>query len=224
MNYISRGDNFWASVYGWMAAALTVTAVTAWYIAMTPRFWAFFSENPMLLFVMMIVQLAMVFIFTAVLGRLHVGWAALTFFLYAFTLGVTLSVIFKVYAVSSIYVTFFVSAGMFACMALYGFFTRTDLSKVGSLMIMVLFGLILSLFINLFVQSSAFDTFLSFIGVIVFALLTAYDMQKLRYIQHAVAGSGMSSVEALRGAFTLYLDFINLFLMLLRFTGKRNNE
>jgi hypothetical protein len=224
MEYIDRENNFWSAVYGWMAGALTLTAVTAWYVAETPQLFAFFVERPMVLMLLFIAQIGMVFVFTAVLARMQFGLALCAFFLYALMLGITLSSIFKVYVASSIYVTFFVAAGMFSCMALYGFFTRTDLSKVGSIMIMMLFGIIICMLINMFVQSSAFDRAISFVGVVVFALLTAYDMQKLRQIERTAETKSLRSVAALSGAFTLYLDFINLFLMLLRFTGKRNNN
>lgn len=224
MEYIYRENNFWSAVYGWMAGALTLTAVTAWYVAATPQLFAFFIERPLILTLLFIAQIAMVFIFTALLSRMHFGLALVAFCFYALTLGITLSAIFKVYVASSIYVTFFVAAGMFGCMALYGFFTRTDLSKVGSIMIMMLFGIIICSLVNLFVQSSAFDMAISFVGVIVFSLLTAYDMQKIRQIEQQVDNDAARSLVALSGAFTLYLDFINLFLMLLRFTGKRNND
>jgi uncharacterized protein len=223
MNYVEGENNFWASVYGWMAGALTLTAVTAWYVAATPKIFMFF-ERPLVLVALLVMQLGMVIVFTSVLNRLHFWWAFLAFCMYALTLGITLSSIFKVYMTSSIYITFFITAGMFACMALYGFFTQTDLSGVGSVMMMLLFGMIICLIVNLFVQSSVFDTLLSFVGVIVFSLLTAYDTQKLRYIELSVSGKVVRSVAALSGAFTLYLDFINLFLMILNFTGKRNNE
>lgn len=224
MEYMYRENNFWSAVYGWMAGALTLTAVTAWYVAATPQLFAFFIERPMVLMILFIAQLGMVFVFTAVLKSMHFGLALFAFCLYSLTLGITLSAIFKVYVASSIYVTFFVAAGMFGCMALYGYFTRTDLSKVGSIMIMMLFGIIICSLINLFVQSSAFDRAISFVGVVVFSLLTAYDMQKIRQIEQRVESDQERSLVALSGAFTLYLDFINLFLMLLRFTGKRNND
>jgi FtsH-binding integral membrane protein len=224
MEQIYRENNFWSAVYGWMASALMLTAVTAWYVAATPQLFAFFIERPFVLLLLFVAQIGMVFVFMAVLKNMHFGWALIAFFLYALTLGITLSALFKVYVASSIYVTFFVAAGMFGCMALYGFFTSTDLSGVGSIMIMMLFGIIICSLVNLFVQSSAFDTAISFVGVVVFSLLTAYDMQKLRLIEQNVENNSMLSFAALSGAFTLYLDFINLFLMLLRFTGKRNND
>lgn len=224
MEYMYRENNFWSAVYGWMAGALTLTAVTAWYVAATPQLFAFFIERPLVLILLFVAQISMVFIFTAVLKSMHFWWALFAFCFYALTLGITLSVIFKVYVESSIFVTFFVAAGMFGCMALYGFFTRTDLSNVGSIMIMMLFGIIICTLINFFMKSSAFETAISFVGVVVFALLTAYDMQKIRSIEQGVNDDSLRSLVALNGAFTLYLDFINLFLMLLRLTGKRNND
>ena len=224
MNEMYRENNFWASVYGWMAGALTLTAFTAWYVAATPQLFAFFVERPVVLILLFVAQIAMVFIFMGMLSRMHFGWALFAFCFYALTLGITLSSIFKVYVASSIYLTFFVAAGMFASMALYGFFTRTDLSKVGSIMMMILFGMIICFLINMFVRSSAFDMALSFVGVVVFSLLTAYDMQKIRQIKESIMDERMLPLVALNGAFTLYLDFINLFLMLLRFVGKRNND
>lgn len=224
MEYGYNENPFWSSVFGWMAGALAVTAGTAWYVASMPQLFSFFIQRPIVLFLLFIGQLALVFVFTKLIERMHFWWSFLAFALYALSLGITLSTIFKVYAASSIYLTFFISAGMFACMAVYGLVTRADLSSMGSILMMMLFGLIIGFLVNMFFHSSAFETMLSFVGVIVFALLTAYDMQKLRQLRHVAYSSAQTSVIALSGAFTLYLDFINLFLMLLRLLGKRNND
>lgn len=219
-----ESNTFWVSVYGWMAAALGVSAVTAWYVAANPVLFNLFVANPIALILLFIVQLVMVIIFTTALPRLSFTTAFVSFFVYALTLGITLSALFKLYVMSSLYTTFFVSAGMFACMALYGLVTRADLSKLGSIMIMMVFGLMIGLLVNMFVKSTAFDTVLSLIGVVVFSLLTAYDMQKINQMRKAVLDSTLRSFVALSGAFTLYLDFINLFLFMLRFTGKRSSN
>ena len=145
--------------------------------------------------------------------------------LYAATLGITLSAIFLIYTSSSIAATFLVTAGMFGIMSLYGYFTQTDLTTVGNICLMALFGIILASLINFFFRSAQLDYIVSFFGVIIFTLLTAYDTQKIKQLAYGlVAGGETLKKVTIIGALTLYLDFVNLFLFLLRFMGRRRND
>jgi len=210
------------AVYGWMTVALAVTAGTAYYIAQTPTFYQMLVDNSWLLFALFIGQISLVLILTIFLHRMSLTGALAMFLVYAALLGVTLSSIFLVFTQASIVTTFLVTAGTFGVTGLYGYFTKSDLSAIGSLSMMALFGLIIGLVVNLFLQNQMIDFILSGVGVIVFTLLTAYDTQKIKQIaQKMSANKEVSGKIAILGALTLYLDFINLFLYLLRFFGKQ---
>jgi FtsH-binding integral membrane protein len=217
-----RITGFIYRVYGWMAAALVVTAAVAYYTAQTPAIFKAILENSGIFFGLIIVQLALVIILSALALRLSYFTAVLLFMLYAVTVGLTLSIIFLAYEISSIYLTFGVCSAMFGVMAVYGYVTKADLTTVRSLGTMVLVGMIIGLIINMFLRSSMFDMILSGIGVILFTLLTAADTQKIKQIGYQLmADEQMLSKAVVVGALTLYLDFINLFLYLLRFLGKK---
>lgn len=213
--------NFMYKVYAWMFLALAISTVAAWYVSTTPALYIYIMNSPFILLALMIVQLALVVVLSMFLLRMSFITALGMFLLYALLLGVMLSSIFVVFTQASIYITLFVTAGMFGSMALYGYFTRADLTSIGNLCIMVLIGLIIGLIINIFLKSQIFDLILSGVGVVIFTLLTAYDVQKIKRISQQVSDQGMKEKIALLGALTLYLDFINLFLFLLRFTGRR---
>ncbi len=217
--------NFMYKVYGWMSFALVLTAGTAYYVASTPEVFAFFFNNRGLIFGMFILQLALVIGLSAFLHKMNWATAFVAFLAYAASVGVTLSIIFQIYTTASIYSTFLVTAGMFGGMCLYGYFTGADLTAAGSISIMMLWGLILGGVVNMFLQSPGMQWVLSIIGVVVFTLLTAYDTQKLKRIgQQMIADQEMLDKVAILGALTLYLDFINLFMYLLRFMGKRREN
>lgn len=219
-----RISDFMYAVYGFMAAALVITGVIAYVVGNSPAIAIGIVRNPILFFGIIIAQLALVVSISGWVQRMSFTTALALFFLYAASLGLTLSVIFLVYTAASIYQTFAVSAGMFGVMAVYGYVTRTDLTRIGSMVTMMLFGLIIAVVVNIFLKSEAFQTIISFVGVIVFTLLTAYDTQKLKMIgREAVADRETMGKIAVVGALTLYLDFVNLFLFLLRFMGKRRN-
>lgn len=221
----SRSYSFMYSVYSWMACALLVSAVTAYYVAATPAIFEWIYGNTLILITLFIVQIGLVIGLSLFLPRMTLVTALVMFLLYAGLLGVTLSVIFHIYTTASIFATFVTSAGMFGTMAIYGYLTRTDLTTVGSISIMILFGLIIGLVVNLFLQSAAVDLLLSGIGVIIFSLLTAYDTQKIKQLgQRMLAEQETIQKVAVLGALTLYLDFINLFLFLLRFMGRRRKN
>lgn len=209
-------------IYGWMALALGVTGGVAYYVAHSPELVNMFLNNSWMFLFLVFAQLGLVIALSAFLEKLSYTTALVLFLLYSVLMGLTLSSIFLVYTTGSIEVTFLVTAGMFAGMALYGYFTDTDLSQVGSVLIMALWGIILASLVNMFLKNSMLDTITSFIGIIVFAGLTAFDVQKFKSLS-SMFGSRDNSKLALFGALTLYLDFINLFLMIIRFTGKQRD-
>lgn len=216
--------NFMYKVYGWMSLGLAVTAGIAYYLFQTKTFALYLKAHPGTFMWMFILQLALVFILVFYLMRMSFTTAMLLFVLYAASLGVTLSSIFFVYTQASIFSTFLVTAGMFAMMSVYGYVTKADLTRVGNFAIMGLFGLILAFVVNFFLRSPKFDYVLSGIGIVIFVLLTAYDTQKIKMIgQRLITDEQSRRKIAIYGALTLYLDFINLFLFLLRFMGNRRD-
>lgn len=220
-----RIANFIYRVYGLMSLALFITASTAYYVYRTPIIYQQFIGRPGALFFLFMLQLIFVFILSAFLQKINFITALIVYFLYAISLGFTFSVIFYVYTLASIYSTFLITAIMFAAIALYGYFTKSDLTKVGSISLMMLFGLILALFINFFLRSPMVDFIISCVGVVIFSLLTAYDSQKIKQLgQRLIADRQTVNKVAILGALTLYLDFINLFLYLLQFTGRRQQD
>lgn len=222
----SHVRSFMYNVYGLMSAALLVTAGTAYYMAKTPGvFEAIYTHNWALILIV-ILQFALVIGLSAFLPRMSFGTALLLFFLFAISVGVsTASVIFFVYTEASIFTTFLITAGMFGVMSVYGYITRSDLTTAGNIAVMGLIGIIIAGLVNLFVRSTQFDLVISAIGVLIFTVLTAYDTQKLKMLaQNLSADRETVSKIAVIGALTLYLDFINLFLFLLRFMGKKREE
>jgi FtsH-binding integral membrane protein len=218
-------SSFMAGVYGWMSSALLLTAGTAYYVASVPAIFTYLYTHPVVLFGLFMVQIGFVFGITLFLNRISFVTALVLFLLYATTLGITLSSIFYVYTESSILSTFLTTALMFSAMSLYGYVTKADLTSIGSMSVMMLVGLIVGMLINMFLKSPQFDYVLSGVGVVVFVLLTAYDTQKIKQIARPMLVE-QESVEkiTLLCALTLYLDFINLFLYLLRFMGKRRDQ
>ena len=207
-------------VYTWMALALVITGVTAYGVAHSPAMMQFIYGNSFVMWGLIIAELALVFIVSGMINRLSLTTATLLFVLYSVVNGATLSVIFLGYSQSVIAKTFFITAGMFGVMSFYGYVTKQDLSSIGKILFMALIGLIIATIVNLFVRSSMFDMILSYVGVVIFVGLTAWDTQKIK--QMLLIADGMDeSVQkiALMGALSLYLDFINLFLYLLRIFG-----
>jgi len=214
--------DFIYKVYGWMSLALAVTAGVAYYIFKNPYTHQAVLSNKWLLVAMIFLQLTLVVILSAFIMRLGLGLAILLFILYAISVGVTLSVIFSIYTTASIYSTFLVVAGMFGASSLYGYFTKSDLTSLGSFSLMALIGIILGIFVNILLKSSIIDFVLSLIGVSVFVFLTAFDVQKMKGLgQQLMIYSQTRKKVAILGALTLYLDLINMFLFMLRFIGKR---
>ena len=209
-------------VYVWMALALVITGFTAYEISVNPNILAAIFSNSIIFWGLIIGEFALVIGLTAAINRLSLTTATLMFILFSVINGATLSSIFIVYAMTSIAKVFFITAGTFAVTAFIGYTTKTDLSKMGKILMMALIGLILATIVNIFLKSSGLDYILSYIGVAIFVGLTAYDTQKIKEMlmtQHDLSEGAQKL--ALLGALSLYLDFINLFLYLLRIFGKR---
>lgn len=205
-------------VYAWMGAGLAITALMALFTLSTPVVINAIAGNRILFFGLVIGELALVFTLSGAINRMSAAVATLLFVAYSALNGVTLSILALVYTANSIASTFVITAGMFGAMSIYGYMTRRDLTSLGSFLFMGLIGVVIASVVNIFVGSSAVSWIISGIGVIVFTGLTAYDTWKIK----AMAAQGIEGKKpAILGALTLYLDFINLFLMLLRFTGDR---
>lgn len=212
---------FFNAVYGWMAAGLALTAVVAWWVS-TQSHLLVSIFNPATLIILFIAELALVFTVSAAVNKISASAATALFLLYAALNGVTLSAIFLVYTHAAIMGAFVTSAATFGAMSVYGFTTRRDLSRYGSLLFMGLIGVVIASVVSMFWHNTMLDVLINYVGVFVFIGLTAYDTQKLRSIAVQTSGSvAMSARYAIVGALTLYLDFINLFLFLLRILGDR---
>jgi uncharacterized protein len=220
---VDRVNAFLRGVYGWMAAGLAITAVTGWIIGSSPVLVRAIVTNRVLFWGLMLAQLGIVFGLSARVQSLASSTAAMLFVVYSMLTGVTFSVILLAYTGESIATTFVVTAGMFGALAFYGSTTRRDLTGFGSFLFMGLIGVVLASIVGLFWQSDALQFVISFIGVIVFTGLTAYDAQRLKAMAFARPGGGQTGAYEIVGALALYLDFINLFLFLLRFTGGRRD-
>jgi FtsH-binding integral membrane protein len=210
------------NVYAWMALALGVTGVAAMYVSNNQTILSFMFEHFGLVMGLLVAELLLAVLFTALFNRLSFNVASILFGLYALLTGVSISPIFLLYTQESIALTFFVTAGTFGAMSLFGYFTKKDLSPWGRYLMMGLFGIIIASVVNLFMQSSRLEWITTYVGVVVFVLLTAYDTQKIKnlLVERDELNEGSLKL-ALLGSFMLYLDFINLFLKLLRLFGKR---
>ena len=207
-------------VYVWMTLALVITGFTAYFVATNPTALSLIYSNQLVFWALIIAELGLVIGLSAAINRLSLTTATLMFVLYSVVNGVTMASIFLVYTLSSIASVFFITAATFGAMALYGYFTKKDLTSWGRFLFMALIGIIIASVVNIFVGSSGLSLIVSYIGVLVFVGLTAYDSQKIKEMLSTAAnqGEGMQKL-ALLGALTLYLDFINLFLHLLRILG-----
>jgi len=216
-----RVSAFLWKVYGWMAVALGLTAVVAFAVAGSPEILRTLVGNRLVFFGLVIAELGLVFYLSARADRMAPGTAAGLFTLYSALNGVTLSVVLLAYTGESVTTTFVVTAGMFGALALFGSTTKRSLAGAGQFFMMGLVGLILASIVGVFWHSDALQFLISVVGVIVFTGLTAWDAQRLKQMALALP-AGQAGAYAIVGALSLYLDFINLFLMLLRFTGRRN--
>lgn len=219
---ISESRRFFQKVYTWMFAGLIVSGLTAYFVSVTPALYKPIIGNSLLFFGICIGQIAIVVALAGFIKKISATAALFMFFLYCVVTGLTLSVIFLAYTLQSIGVVFFISAGMFGAMSIYGMVTKTDLTRMGQVLVMGLFGIIIAMIVNIFLKSNVTDIIISILGVIIFTGLTAYDTQKIRKF-NIIGNEGTPEdlKESVVGALALYLDFINLFLFLLRLFGRR---
>ena len=211
-------------VFVWMTLALAITGLTAYGVATSPTILSLIFSSKVTFFGLIIAEFALVFAISGAINRLSLSTATLLFILYSVINGATLSSIFFVFSVATISKVFFITAGTFGAMALVGYTTKTDLTSMGKLLFMALLGIIIASVVNMFVASSGLDLILSYVGVLVFVGLTAYDTQKIKQMCQAAPDAGESAQKlALIGALSLYLDFINLFLYLLRIFGNNRD-
>ena len=215
-------QRFMVRVYNWMGAGLGITGVMAFYIANTPAIFNILMGNPVMPIVLIVAQIGLVFWLATRVMAMSVSQATGVFLLYAGLTGITFSTLFVVYTAASITSTFLVTAGTFGAMSFYGYTTKKDLTSWGSFLFMGLIGIIIASLVNIFLQSPMMHWIITYAGVLIFVGLTAYDTQKIKEMNIlGNEGTDEDTKEAIRGALTLYLDFINLFLMLLRIMGDR---
>ena len=217
-------SGFITKVYAWMSMALMITALTAVYVASSEELIRTILGNRTTFLVLIFGELGLVMFLSAALNRMSAMTATLLFIVYSALNGLTLSVIFLVYTASSIGTTFFVTAGTFGIMSIYGYTTKRDLTTWRNLLFMALIGFVIASIVNLFLQNEIIYWVCTYIGILVFVGLTAYDTQKIK----EMGAAGFDNSETMRkgaimGALALYLDFINLFLLLLRLFGGRRN-
>ncbi len=218
----SESRKFLLNVYNWMAMGLALTAVIAYGVSTSETLLRTIFSNPILFWGIIILQFGVVIGLSAAINKMPVVLAIGAFFLYAALTGLTLSSIFIIYTSSSIASTFFVCALMFGSVSVFGYITKMDLSGIGTFMFMGLIGIIIASVVNIFINSSTLYWIISYAGVVIFVGLTAWDTQKLKRMSQEVSSdSDQGKKIAVLGALTLYLDFINMFLFLLRIMGSR---
>jgi uncharacterized protein len=211
---------FLLSVYNYMALGLSLTGLIA-YAAAESGLYASLAQMPLLLWGIILAPLALVLLLSFRIGKMSLGAAQAAFWGYAGLVGLSLAGIFLIYTGESIARTFFITAATFLAMSLYGYTTRADLARFGSFLLMGLVGVIIASLVNIFLVSSALQLAISVIGVIVFVGLTAYDTQRIKNIYLESDSSVITGKKAIMGALALYLDFLNLFILLLQLTGDR---
>lgn len=218
-------NTLFRKVYQFMALGLIITALTAYFTAATPAMIRFFYGSKAPLIIAAVVEIGLVLYLGFAINKISAGTALILFLLYSFVNGLTLSILLLVYTQASVYQAFFTAAGMFGVMSVYGLFTKKDLTGMGSFLIMGLFGIIIASLINIFVRSSGMEIVISIMGIIIFMGLTAYDTAKIKQLSMTVNGADSSALTkiAVIGALQLYLDFINLFIYLLRIFGKQRD-
>ena len=213
---------FITRVYSWMCIALLITGSIAFYVYSTPQIYMFIARSQGLLFGLIIAELIAVGSLVMLVNKMSSLMATLVFIAYSALNGVTLSMLFLIYTSASIASTFFITAATFAAMSCYGWYTKRDLTSIGNLCFMGLLGVIIASLVNMFVHSPGLYYAISYLGVLIFVGLIAYDTQKIKVMSRNIyVNSESGKKTALLGALALYLDFINLFIMLLRIFGNR---
>lgn len=209
------------SVYMRMTLALVITAFTALFCAQSPEYINFYINNRWFSWVLVIAEFGIVIGLGAGIQKLSNLTAVLMLYLFAVVNGMMLFTLLYAYSTTAIVKTFFITAGTFGAMSVYGYLTKNDLSRFGSYLMMALFGLVIAMLVNIFAKSETFDWIISFVGVLIFIGLTAWDTQQVKTMAQMAPGEAVSRLATI-GALSLYLDFINLFLFLLRFFGNRD--
>lgn len=207
-------------IYNYMASGLALTGIIAYATSKSPQMMQLIFGTP-LMWVVMLAPLGFVLAISFGINKMRASTLQILFWSFSAVMGLSLASIFIIYTGTSIARVFFISASMFAAMSLYGYTTKRDLSAFGSFLFMGLIGIVIASIVNLFLQSSALQFAVSVIGVLVFTGLTAYDTQKIKSMYYEADGAEIAAKKSIMGAVTLYLDFINLFLMLLRLMGDR---
>ena len=224
MTNVSTFKVLMRKVYLWMTLALMITGITAAGVANSPNILALIYSSQVVMWGIIIAEFGLVIYISARLEKLSLSTATTLFALYSILNGVMLSSIFLLYSTAIISKVFFITAGTFGVTALYGYATKKDLSSLGNILFMALIGLVIATVVNVFMKSAMFDLILSYIGVIIFVGLTAWDSQKIKHMMMVQQDADESAQKlALIGALSLYLDFINLFLYLLRIFGRSND-
>ena len=222
VNSLALG-RFFNAVYAWMCSGLALSAVVAWYVASRPEILAKFGLGGMI--ALFIAQVVLVSVIAGATQRLSAGVAAALFMLYAALNGVMLSGIFMMYSHAAIGSAFAITAGMFGAMSLYGFLTHKDLTGLGSMLFMALVGLVIASFVSIFWRNTILGTIINYVGVLIFTGLTAYDTQKLKVWAIQTGGNAALAARlSINGALTLYLDFINLFILILRIMSQNRRD
>ncbi|MFM7023030.1 MAG: Bax inhibitor-1 family protein [Flavobacteriales bacterium] len=215
---------FISKVYAWMSAALLVTGITAMLTAMNKELMLGIYSNIMVFYVLIFAQIGLVWYLSARIQSMSSQTATYLFFAYSVLNGLTLASIFIVYEMGTIATTFFITAGTFTAMSAYGYYTKKDLTSVGKIAMMALIGIIIASVVNIFMEAEMLEAIINYAGVLIFVALTAYDTQKIKEMSAGEAGSESFKKLSIMGALTLYLDFINLFLFLLRIVGGRSDD
>jgi len=220
---VSNMNALLRSVYNWMMIGLLVSGLTAYMVAHNATLTNMLFGNPYMIWVLVLIEFGLVVTISMAINKISVDTARMLFLLFSFVDGLTLSVIFLAYTDASIATTFFIASMTFGIMSLYGYFTDSDLSSWGNILFVGLLGIVVAMVINFFLKSPAMEWWISMIGVVIFIGLTAYDTQKIKEMGENIASQGEMNVSkiAVLGALTLYLDFINLFIMLLEFFGNQ---
>jgi FtsH-binding integral membrane protein len=223
---------FLSNVFSYMATALVISGIMAWWFGTSEELFGYLRQidlssgtirPTMLGWVVMFAPLALVFLMGGMVEKMSSTALLITFIAFSAIMGISISYIFVIYPLGSIVNVFFISAAVFGTMAIAGYTTKTDLTKLGSILFIGLIGIIIASVVNMFMGSSTMDYVISILGVVIFTGLTAYDMQKLKRLGEVLpTGNETTQKYALMGALSLYLDFINLFLLLLRLFGRRD--
>ena len=218
-----RQSGIMSQVYAWMTAGLLVTGAVATYTANSPALLNLIFGNPFAIWILFIVEIGMVIGLSAAINRLAPGAATVLFLAYSAVTGLTLSSIFLVYTSASIASTFFITGAMFGVMSLYGYVTQRDLTRLGNLLVMALLGFFIASIVNFFLQSAALYWIVTYAGILIFVGLIASDTQKIKRLSQQSTDDSSARRIAILGSLMLYLDFINLFLLLLRLFGSRRD-